>query len=204
VNRIDPVESDVQPIEYDMLETVDDTNLDVVDDVAGVDSPYEEYVNEWNKDVPEIGDDAIDQVYDDTGVQYEATWMNPAAEDAFEVKDTKAVEFEAVLDYSGLTTLPPQLKAPRGGAAATAAPAQDGDSRPTRVRKPVSRLVPSCKGKSYVTTMAQIGAQMVGMTMTQSIQSMQEELQLMGIGEGYEAAMGVVLQTCRSSSQSRS
>ena len=52
-----------------MLETVDNTeiNLDVVNDVTGVDSPYEEYVDEWNKDVPEIGDDAIEQVYDDTG-----------------------------------------------------------------------------------------------------------------------------------------
>ena len=50
-----------------MLETydaVDDTemNLEVVDDVTGVDSPYEEYVDEWNKDVPEIGDNAINQV----------------------------------------------------------------------------------------------------------------------------------------------
>jgi hypothetical protein len=50
-----------------------------------VNSPYEEYVDEWNKDVPEIGDDAIDQVYDDTGVQDEAMWMYPAADDAFEV-----------------------------------------------------------------------------------------------------------------------
>ena len=46
---------------------------------------------------------------------------------------------------------------------------QDGGSRPTRVWKPVSRLVPSFKGKSYGTTMAQIVAQMVGMIMTESI-----------------------------------
>jgi hypothetical protein len=104
-------------------------NLDVVDDVTGVDSPYKEYVDEWNKDVPEIGDDAIDQVYDDKGVHDGAGWTYAAADDAFEVEDTEAVEFEAILDNSGLTTPPPQPKAPRGGTTLT----QDGDGRPTRV-----------------------------------------------------------------------
>jgi hypothetical protein len=105
VNRVDTVDLDAQPEGYDMLE---DTNLDVVDDVAGVDSPYEEYVDEWNKDVPEIGNDAIDQVHDDTGVHDKSTCTYAAANDAFEVEDTEAVEYEAILDNSGLTTLPPQ------------------------------------------------------------------------------------------------
>ena len=57
------IEADTnEPIEHDMLDVGNDTNLDVVDDVAGVDNPYEEYVDEWNKDVPEDGDDIIDQV----------------------------------------------------------------------------------------------------------------------------------------------
>ena len=75
-----------------MLKTVDDTEmiLDVVDDVTGVDSPYEEYVDEWNQDVPEGGDDANDQVYNNAGVH------DAAADDAFEVKDKGAVEFEGV------------------------------------------------------------------------------------------------------------
>ena len=72
-------------------------------------------------------------------------------------------------------------------------PTQDGNSRPTRVRKRVSTLIPSFKGKSYGTTMAQIGAQMVGMTTTESIQHMEKELELMGVNDGNMAAMGVIL-----------
>ncbi len=153
VNQIDADKSGVQPIQYDMLKTVKDTeNLDVVDDVTGVDSLYKEYVDEWNEDVLDggdnTGDDAIDQVYNNAGVH------NATADDAFEVKDAGAAEFEAVLGNSAPTTLPPQPKALRGGTT----PTQDGDGRPTRVLKPVSRLVPSFKGKSYGTTMAQVGA----------------------------------------------
>jgi hypothetical protein len=174
----------VQPIECDSEDT---GNLDVVNDVTGVDSPYEEYVDEWNEDVPDGGqdggDDAIDQVYDDAGVH------DAMADDAFEVEDAGAVEFEAVFDDSATTTLPPQPKAPRGGTT----PTQDGDSRPTRVRKLVSRLIPSFKGKSYGTTMTQIGAQMVGMTKTESIRHMEKELESMGVDDGNETAMGVIL-----------
>ena len=68
-----------------------------------------------------------------------------AADDAFEVEDAGAVEFEATLGNSDLTTLSPQPNTPRGGTT----PTQDGGGRPTGVRKPVSRLVPSFKGKSY-------------------------------------------------------
>ena len=57
------VEADAdEPIEQDMLDVGDDTNLDVVDDVAGVDNPYEEYVDDWNKDVPKDCNDIINQV----------------------------------------------------------------------------------------------------------------------------------------------
>ncbi len=131
-----------------------------------MDSPYEEYVNEWNKDIPTEGDDAIDQdVYEpDTGV-FKATEVN----EAFEVKEAGHVEFEPTLGDSNLTTLPSQPNTPRG----VTTPTQDDGSRPTRIRKPVSRLVPSFKGKSYGTTMAQIGAQMVNMTTTESIRRME-------------------------------
>ena len=88
------------------------------------------------------------------------------------VEDTGAVEFEATLGNLDLTTLLPQPKTPRG----VTTPTQDGGGRPTRVQKPVSRLVPSFKGKSYGTTMAQIGAQMVGMMTMESIQHMEKEL----------------------------
>ena len=70
---------------------------------------------------------------------------------------------------------------------------QDGNGKPTRFQKPVSRLVPSFKGKSYGTTMAQVGAQMVGMTATESIQHMEKELELMGVDNGDKAMMGVIL-----------
>jgi hypothetical protein len=172
VNQINADESGVLPIEYDMFENTENTeNLDVVDDVTVVDSPYEEYVDDWNNDVqadydPDGGDDAIDQVYEDTGV-HDAT-----ADDAFEVKNERAVEFEAVLDNSGSTTLPPQSDRPTGGTT----PTRKSNGRPIRVRKPVPRLILSLKGKSYGTTMAQIGAQLVGMTMTESIRHMEEEL----------------------------
>ena len=50
-NRIGADKSDVQPIKYNMPKTdsaVDNTeiNLDVVDDITGVDSLYKEYVDE--------------------------------------------------------------------------------------------------------------------------------------------------------------
>ena len=41
--------------------------------------------------------------------------------------------------------------------------------------------------------MAQIGAQMVGMTTTESIQHMEVELRSMGVDGGDEAAMGIIL-----------
>jgi hypothetical protein len=41
--------------------------------------------------------------------------------------------------------------------------------------------------------MAQIGAQMVGMTATESIRHMEEELKSMGVDDGDKAAMGVIL-----------
>ena len=41
--------------------------------------------------------------------------------------------------------------------------------------------------------MAQIGAQMVGMMVTESIQHMEEELKLMGIDNGDKAVMGIIL-----------
>ncbi len=49
------------------------------------------------------------------------------------------------------------------------------------------------EGKSYGTTMAQIGAQMVGMTTTESIQHMEEELKSMGVNDGNMASMGIIL-----------
>ena len=66
MNQIGEDESDVQPIKLDLLENGDadgdaEVDLDVVNDVTGVDTPYEEYVDEWNKDVMESGDNAIDQ-----------------------------------------------------------------------------------------------------------------------------------------------
>ena len=151
-----------------------------------MDSPYEEYVNEWNKDIPTEGDDAIDQdVYEpDTGV-FKATEVN----EAFEVKEAGHVEFEPTLGDSNLTTLPSQPNTPRG----VTTPTQDDGSRPTRIRKPVSRLVPSFKGKSYGTTMAQIGAQMVNMTTTESIRRMERELSSMGIDDGDAAAIGIIM-----------
>ena len=81
--------------------------LDVVDDFAGVDGPYKPYVDEWNDDVLEIGNDAIDQ---DVA---EATDYNiiDTAEAVFEAGE---MEFQPTLGNLELTTLPPQPKAPRG------------------------------------------------------------------------------------------
>jgi hypothetical protein len=136
-------------------------------------------VDEWNdmdvprnfEEVPDGGDDT-DQAYKDTGVR----------NNAFEVEEAEAVEFEPVSDNLGTATLPPQ-----------STPTRESDGRPIRVRKPVSRLVPSFKGKSYGTTFAQVGAQMVGMNMTESIRHMEEELKSMGVDDGDKIAMGVIL-----------
>ena len=72
-------------------------------------------------------------------------------------------------------------------------PAQDGGGRPIRFWRPVSRLVPSFKGKSYGTTMAQISAQIVVMTTMESIQQMEKELKSMGVGNGDVAALGAIM-----------
>ena len=115
----------------------DTENLDVVDDVIGVDSPYKEYVDEWSKDVPEIGDDAMDQVYKNAGVH------NAAADDAFEVGDadgyeyTGAVEFEAIFGNFYLATLPPQPNTPR----VVTKPTQDG-----KFESQFLGLYPGCEG----------------------------------------------------------
>jgi len=50
--------------------------------------------------------------------------------------------------------------------ASPSATTQDGGGRPPRVRKQVSRLIPSFEGKSYGTTMAQVSGEMVGMTLS--------------------------------------
>jgi hypothetical protein len=121
--------------------------------------------------VPEGGDDT-DQAYEDRGVP----------EDAFEVETAQAVEFETVQDDSGSTS-------PRE----ESTPAQESNGRPIRVRKPVSRLIPSFEGKSYGTTFAQVGAQMVGMSMTESIQHMEQEMVSMGVDDRDKIAMGVIL-----------
>jgi hypothetical protein len=136
-------------------------------------------VDEWNKDVLENGDNAIEQYVgkSDAGV-YKAA----VADDAFEAKEAEDVEFEPILGSSDPIT--PAIET---------TPTQDGRGRPIRVCKPVSRLVPSFKGKSYGATMAQIGAQMVGMTTMESIRHMEKELELMGVGDGDMAAMGVIL-----------
>ena len=84
---------------------------------------------------------------------------------AFEAKEAGDVEFKPISGSSDLTALLPQPITPEGVTTLT----QDGGGRPIRVWKPISMLVPSFKGNSYGTTMAQIGAQMVGMTMTESI-----------------------------------
>jgi hypothetical protein len=134
--------SNDEPIEHEVHDIGDagdgdNPNLDVVDDVAGVDGPYEPYVDDWNDDVPYIGNDAIDQ---DVA---EATDYNiiDTAEAVFEAGE---MEFQPTLGNSDLKTLQTQPEAPRG----VALPTQDGGGRPTRVQKPVSWLVPSFKGKT--------------------------------------------------------
>jgi len=127
------------------------SNLDVVNDVAGVDSPYEPYVDDWNNDVLTNGNNAFDQ--DVAGAtEYNIIDTDEAVFEAGEM------EFEPVLGNLDLTTLPPQPKAPRG----VTTPPQNAAGRPTRDRKPVSRLIPSFKGKTYGTTMAQVSADIGG------------------------------------------
>ena len=104
MNRVDADESDVLPIEHNFLETGDaEVVLDVVDDVTGVDTPYKEYMDECNKDVLEIGDNAIDQYVceSDTGVH------DAAADEAFGVNEAGDWEVEPISGDSDHTTLLP-------------------------------------------------------------------------------------------------
>ena len=156
-------------------------NLDVVDDVAGVDSPYEPYVDDWNDDVPTNGDDAIDQ--DVAG----ATDYNIIDTDKA-VFEAGEMEFEPVLGNLDLTTLPPQPKAPRE----VTTPPQNAAGRPTRDRKPVSRLIPSFKGKTYGTTMVLVSADMMGMSTEESILYMENEMQVMGFDNVDSTVMGMI------------
>ena len=66
------------------------TPLDVVADVTGVDTLYNEYVDEWNRDVPVNGDNAIDKYVGELNAEaYKAT----AAYEAFETMVARAVDF---------------------------------------------------------------------------------------------------------------
>ena len=79
---------------------------------------------------------------------------------------------------------------------------QDGGGRPAIDRKPVSRLIPSFKGKSYGTTMAQVSGEMVGMTFSQSVKHMELELEAMEPHDGdRSASRGSYWPTCPSSSR---
>ena len=100
------------------------------------------------------------------------------------------MEFEPIAGNPDLTALLPQTITPTGVTTSM----QVGGGRPTRVQKPVSRLVPSFKGKSYGTTMAQIGAQMVGITTMESIQHMKKELELMVVGNGNMAVISIIMK----------
>ena len=64
MNQVNADALNVQLIEHDLLNNgnaggVAEIDLDVVDDVTGVDTPYKEYLDEWNKDVLENGENAI-------------------------------------------------------------------------------------------------------------------------------------------------
>ena len=72
-------------------------------------------------------------------------------------------------------------------------PSQQENERPTRTRKPVSRLIPTFKGKSYGTTMAQISARMVGLSTKESIKFMESELTQMGTDDQDTMAMGIIM-----------
>ena len=66
LNQVNADDSDVQLIEHNLLDNGNadgnsEIDLDVVNDVTGVDTPYKENVDEWNKDVLKNGDDAINQ-----------------------------------------------------------------------------------------------------------------------------------------------
>ena len=138
MNQVNNDNLDVQLIERNLLDNGNadgdaEIDLDVVDDVTGVDTPYKEYMDEWNKDVLENGDNFINQYVgkSDAGV-YEAA----AADEAFEAEQAGDVEFEPISGSSDPIT-------PAG----VTTPAQDGGGRPIRVCKPVSRLFLSFKGK---------------------------------------------------------
>jgi hypothetical protein len=188
------VEDDtLEPIENDMVEIGVDTNLDVVDDVTGVDNPYEEYVDEWNKDVPADGDDTINQAKgnnynSDTGVIDEEMKLEPTKDSSDTgVQDYGHFDIEGHEDgHFEPATFPNPSASPT-------MTTHDGGGRPTRIRKPVSRLIPSFTGKSYGTTLAQISEEMVGMTMNQSISHMGRELEAMEAHEGDRDALGVIM-----------
>ena len=76
--------------------------------VTGVDTPYKEYVDEWNKVVLEIGDNALDQYVckSDTGVH------TAAVDEAFGVNETKDWEVEPISGDSDHTTLLPHPTTP--------------------------------------------------------------------------------------------
>ena len=157
-------------------------NLYVVDDVTGV-NPYVQYVDKWNQDVPGDlggGDKAIEQhateTVNDRAADREAT-ATATAMDA-------VGEFDFEVPISG-NVITPQQTNTLGGV-----PQVGG--RPTRVRKPVQRLVPSFKGKSYSTSMVQHSEQRLGMLAKESISNM--ESQLLEVGDDQDAAMmGIIM-----------
>ncbi len=119
-------------------------DLYVVKDVTGVD-PYKQYVDEWNKVPGDLGggDDTIKQ-HDTEGTVNDRASEREAA--AMAAATAAVGELDLQVSISGTVITPREPNTPGG------VPQVGG--RPTRVRKPVQRLVPSFKGKQYGSSMA--------------------------------------------------
>jgi hypothetical protein len=157
------------------------TDLYVVDDVTGV-NPYKRYVDKWNPEVPGYsggGDDSIDR-HDTDIIDDRETDREVAAAATTEA----AGEFDIEVPRVDTVITPAQPNTPGGVP-------QDG-GRPTMISKPVQRLVPSFKGKSYGTTMAQCSKLVLGMLAMEMVQYM--ESQLMQVGDNRDAdTMGIIM-----------
>ncbi len=127
------------------------------------------------------GEDAIKQhntdgTVDERALEQEVTAMAAA---------TNTVgEFDLQVPTSSTVITPRQPNTPGG------VPQVGG--RPTRVCKPVQRLVPSFTGKSYGTSMAQHSKQMLGMLAKESVDYMKS--QLLRVGNKQDAIMvGIIM-----------
>ena len=159
---------------------------DTVEHVTGVESPYEEYVDEWN----EVPEDSVEREVQGGDVVDQGIFENPVYTNQEESEFAGGDYDTGVDEYS---PTPQVQEAEVIETPSTIIKKEAGNDRPTRVRKPVERLLMSFKGKSYGSSMAQVSTSLAGLSSKASIELLEKELTNMGSCDEDATMCGIIM-----------